>query len=270
MTHPLVRVVNVSKSFPVYKGLFRRKRGVIHALHHINFAMNESEIVGVIGESGCGKSTLARIIACLEPPTEGKVVFNGTEITSLSQKELKNLRKKFQIVFQNPATSLNWRKLIVDTLCEVLSFHHIVLDPAEQVRYCQQLLYKVGLDERFLYRYPHELSLGQLARICLARALCIEPKLLILDESVSSLDISVQAQVLNFLMELRAQSKIGYLFISHDLSVVRHLADRVLVMSQGEIVEQGTVEEVFENPTHAYTKTLLSAELPAAPIQMRY
>lgn len=265
MTHPLVRVEDLSKSFPVYKGLFRREQGSIQALSNVNFTIKGGEIVGVIGESGCGKSTLARIVACLTPPTTGKVFIDGVEVTALSQNELTSLRKGFQIVFQNPAESLNWRKLIIDTLCEVLSFHNIVTNHSEQVVYCEKLLQKVGLDATLLYRYPHELSLGQLARICLARALCTEPTLLILDECVASLDISVQAQVLNFLMELRKEFNIGYLFISHDLSVIRHLADRVLVMCRGEIVEQGPVEEVFDNPSHVYTQLLLSSMLPAIP-----
>lgn len=262
MNKPLVQVEQISKSYPVYEGLLRKRRGVVRVLHDINFTIGEGEITGVIGESGCGKSTLARILTCLLPPTAGKVVIDNVEVTSLSQKELVSLRKGFQIVFQNPAESLNQRKSILDTLCEVLSFHEIVTDVSEQKVYCSQLLHKVGLDSALLYRYPHELSLGQLARVCLTRVLCTGPKFLVLDECVSSLDISVQAQVLNFLMELRDSSKIGYLFISHDLAVVRHIADRVLVMYQGEIVEQGPAEKIFEDPSHAYTKLLLSAALP--------
>ncbi|MBS0655159.1 MAG: ABC transporter ATP-binding protein [Verrucomicrobia bacterium] len=254
---PLLQVEKISKKYPVFEGLLRQNRGTVCALQDTSFTVNEGEIVGVIGESGCGKSTLARIVACLTPPTSGKVFFDGVEVTALSQKQLVPLRKEFQIVFQNPAESLNPRKSILDALCEVLSFHHI----AEQKEHCDELLKQVGLNAHLLYRYPHELSLGQLSRVCLARALCTKPKLLVLDECVSSLDISVQAQVLNFLMDLRSHSKMGYLFISHDLSVVRHIADRVLVMYQGAVVEEGLTEEVFDDPTQAYTKQLLSAVL---------
>lgn len=252
---PLVQVEQISKSYPVYEGMLRKSRGTVRALQNINFTIDEGEIVGVIGESGSGKSTLGRILTCLTPPTTGKVFIDEVEVTALSQKELVSLRKTFQIVFQNPAESLNPRKSILDTLNEVLLFHGIVTDVS-------QLLHKVGLDSALLHRYPHELSVGQLARVALARALCTEPKFLVLDECVSSLDISVQAQVLNFLMDLRARSKTSYLFISHDLAVVRHIADRVLVMYQGEIVETGPAEKIFENPSHSYTKLLLSAALP--------
>ncbi len=265
MTPPLVRVENLSVAYPIYEGFFRSRCGVVEALCEANFRIEPGQIVGVIGESGSGKSTLARCLVCLTRPTAGRVIFSGTEVSSLSQAELAPLRKSFQIVFQNPAESLNKRKTIGDTFAEVLSFHHIVIEPDAQEDYCRQLLQKVGLDEKMLTRYPHELSIGQQARICLARAICTKPRLLVLDECISALDISLQAQVLNLLLSLCQETKISYLFISHDLSAIRHLADYVLVMCQGRIIEQGSLEEVFENPTHPYTKQLLASALPTTP-----
>lgn len=255
---PLVQCSGLSKSFAIRSGLFKQKRGEVRAVNHVSFEIQEKEIVGVIGESGSGKTTLGRLLVRLSEPTSGQILFDGADITHLSQKELRPLRRQFQIVFQNPGTSLNSRYTIFETLSEVIMFH----DMAENVtRFAENLIEKVGLEKKLLSRYPHELSIGQMQRVCIARALITSPRLLILDECVSSLDISVQAQVLNLLLELYEESHMSYLFISHDIAVVQHLADKVLVMYKGEIVEQGPVNQVFDSPQHPYTKRLLSSSL---------
>ena len=259
---PVLSCENLCKFFATSSGFLRRKVGEIKAVNDVSFQIGEKEIVGVIGESGSGKTTLARTLVRLEEPTSGHIYFENTEITTLTQAELLPLRRSLQIVFQNPSSSLNPRKTINNQLQEVIVFHDMAEDVAG---YSQELLKKVGLDESFLGRYPHELSIGQQQRVCLARSLCTKPKLLVLDECVSALDISVQAQVLNLLLQLYEESRMSYLFISHDISVVEHLADRVLVMFQGQIVEQGPCEQVFNDPKHPYTKLLLSSALPVAP-----
>lgn len=255
-TFPLVQCSELSKWFPVRSGILKKKTGEIKAVNNISFQIAEKEIVGVIGESGSGKSTLARLLVRLLEPTSGQILFDGTDITHMHQRELRSLRKQFQIVFQNPGDSLNSRYTIFETLQEVISFHEIAEDAQG---YAERLMQKVGLDPKFLSHYPHELSIGQKQRVSIARALVTTPRLLVLDECVSSLDISVQAQVLNLLLELYEESHMSYLFISHDISVVEHLADKVLVMYKGEIVEQGPVVQVFDSPQHPYTKLLLSA-----------
>jgi ABC-type glutathione transport system ATPase component len=238
------------------RGFFRKNAGEIKALDDVSFEVGEREIVGVIGESGSGKTTLARAVTRLIEPTSGQILFDNIDITHMFPSELRPLRRSFQIVFQNPASSLNPRLTISQTLREIIVFHQM----GEDVRgYSVSLMKKVGLDEHFLERYPHELSIGQQQRVCLARAL-------VLDECVSALDISVQAQVLNLLLELSDSLGMSYLFISHDIGVVQHLADKVLVMCDGKIVEQGPAEQIFDAPTHPYTKLLLASELPAAPL----
>lgn len=258
---PLLEVEELSKSYPIQAGFFRRQIGSHVALSDVSFTVVEGQVVGVIGESGAGKSTLAKCIMCLEPPTSGRIFFAGTEVSTLTYEELAPLRKGFQIVFQNPAESLNRAQTILRAISEVLLFHDIVSGGKELEEYCEELMQKVGLDGSLLSRYPHELSIGQLSRVSLARALSTKPRLLVLDECISSLDISLQAQVLNLLLKLCTESRISYLFISHDLAVVQHLADHVLVMRQGQVVEQGPTEKIFHAPSHPYTKLLLSSRL---------
>lgn len=236
----------------------RKQVGQVKALNDVSFEIGEKEIVGVIGESGSGKTTLARAIMRLVEPTSGQIFFDNADITLLSQNAFRPYRKSLQIVFQNPASSLNPRMTINQALREVIIFHQMSDDVPG---YCLALMKKVGLDEHYLDRYPHELSIGQQQRVCLARALVTQPRLLVLDECVSSLDISVQAQVLNLLLELYEELGMSYLFISHDISVVEHLADKIIVMNQGEIVEQGPAEKILANPEHPYTKLLLSSAL---------
>jgi ABC-type oligopeptide transport system ATPase subunit len=255
----LLRVKNLCTYFPVKSGWFRRTSGVIKALDDVSFSVREQEIVGVIGESGSGKTTLAKTILRLTEPTSGTVFFESEDIMSLKRSQLLPIRKKMQVVFQNPQDTLNMRKTIAEMLFEVLLFHKIAESHEAMQAYAEGLLEKVGLDGSYLMRYPHELSIGQQQRICLARALCTQPKLILLDESTSALDISVQAQVLNLLLELNREEKVSYLFISHDIAAVRHLADSVIVMYQGKVVEYGSADTLFDAPQHPYTQKLLSS-----------
>lgn len=261
----LLEVEHLYKSFPIQKGFFRRIEGYVHAVLDATFTIKPGEVVGVVGESGSGKTTLGRTILRLLEPTSGKILFCGQDITKLSYKKLKELRKEMQIVFQNPAQSLNPRHTVSDTIGEVLAFHQLCRTGEEKRMKTAAVLEKVGLDKSVMNFYPHELSIGQQQRVAIARALSVEPKLLVLDECVSALDVSIQAQVLNLLLELLQSMNMSYLFISHDLSVVSHISDRVLVMAEGVIVEQGWVEDVLERPQHPYTQLLLSSNLSAIP-----
>ncbi len=259
---PLLSCKNVCKFFPIVSGFLRRQVGDIKAVNDVSFQIGQKEIVGVIGESGSGKTTLARTVMRLVEPTSGQIIFDNVDITHMPLRDLRAYRKGFQIVFQNPAASLNPRMTIAQCLQEVVVFHQMADDTAS---YMHALMKKVGLSDEYFARFPHELSIGQQQRVCLARALVTSPRLLVLDECVSALDISVQAQILNLLLELYDELGMSYLFISHDISVMQHLADKVLVMCKGEIVEQGSVQKIFEDPSHPYTKLLLSSALPSRP-----
>jgi peptide/nickel transport system ATP-binding protein len=255
----LVDVQKLSKTYPLYKGFLRQAHDAVHAIDEVSFTIEPGEIVGVVGESGSGKSTLAKTMLRLVEPTSGNIFVEGQSITNVSRKKLLSYRKMMQIVFQNPAESLNMRKTIGQTLDEVLTFHALAQNKAESMQKSALFLEQVGLDGAYLAYYPHEMSLGQLQRVAIARALCTGPKLIVCDECVSALDILVQAQVLNLLLKLHNCQNLSYLFISHDLSVIRHIADRVLVMYKGKIVEEGPVEEVFHAPKEAYTQKLLES-----------
>ncbi|MDB6081562.1 MAG: hypothetical protein JWO53_834 [Chlamydiia bacterium] len=261
----ILEVKHLSKRFPIASKFFGKPTEWVHAVEDVSFSVKHGEVLGIVGESGSGKSTLVRALLRLIEPTSGTVFFQDTEITKLSKRGMKGMRKKMQIVFQNPSLSLNPRKTMYETLEEVLNVHEIVKTKEEAFHRIEELLNKVGLNTGVLSRYMHELSLGQQQRICIARALSVEPELLILDESVAALDVSVQAQILNLLMELLENSQMSYLFISHDLAVVEHLSDRVLVMCAGKIVEEGDVEQVFRKPQHPYTKELLNSTLVDHP-----
>lgn len=257
MPRLLLEVASLCTYYPIHTGWLRKQQGVVKAVDTVSFTIAQGEIVGVVGESGSGKSTLAKTILRLTDASSGEVLVDGVDILKLSGAALMPYRKMMQIVFQNPAESLNMRKTVFQMLYEVIFVHHIASTQEQAVAFSTDLLVRVGLDHSFLERFPHELSTGQQQRICLARALCTQPKLLILDECVSALDISVQAQVLNLLLELHEQQNLSYLFISHDLNVVYHLADKVIVLYQGKVVESGTVDQVFNTPQHPYTKKLL-------------
>lgn len=250
---------NLKKYFPIRSGLLRKKIGDIKAVDDISFAVGEKEVVGLVGESGSGKSTAGLSAVRLLEPTSGQITFLGQDLLAMGKKELKTFRQNAQIVFQDPYASLNPRKTVLDNVAGSLIYHKLVSSKDEQIQKTLFVLKQVGLREEALYKYPHEFSGGQLQRLAIARSLIVKPKLLVLDEAVSALDLSIQAQILNLLYDLKEEYKLSYLFISHDLGVVRHLCDKVLVMFRGKIVESASTEELFENPQHPYTKELLQS-----------
>jgi len=255
---PVLSVRNLVKHFPVRsRGLLRRQVGEVHAVCGVSFDLAERETLGLVGESGCGKSTTARVLLNLQPATSGEVRYQGRELTSLSHSEMRSLRRDLQIVFQDPYASLDPRMPVNEIVAEPLRIHGRYGDEGRAV--VRDLLRTVGLKPEHGNRFPHEFSGGQRQRIGVARALALRPKVLVLDEPVSALDVSIQAGVLNLLDELQSELGLSYLFVSHDLSVVRHIADRIAVMYLGAIFETGTSQELFEAPAHPYTQALISA-----------
>ncbi|PSV59213.1 peptide ABC transporter substrate-binding protein [Photobacterium profundum] len=262
----LLRIENIKQHFYSGGGIFR-KGYTIHAVDGVSFSVKQGETLGLVGESGCGKSTLGRSILKLFEPTAGKIFFEGRDITHLSVKEMRSLRQEMQIIFQDPTESLNSRHTVGMIIEEPFIIHGIG-KPAERKLWVKELLIKVGLPESAAERYPHEFSGGQRQRIGIARAVALKPKLIICDESVSALDVSVQAQILNLLLELQQEMKLALIFIAHDLSVVKHISDRVAVMYLGKIVELGNALDVYNSPRHPYTQALLSA-IPVADPRKR-
>ena len=254
----LLSVRNLKKYYRVTAGLIPRHIGDIKAVDGISLDIQQGEVLGLVGESGCGKSTLGRTIMRLEEPTGGNIYFNDADVTRMDRDGLRRLRGKMQIVFQDPDSSLDPRMTAGDAIEEALIIHD-VKEPSVRVAKVQSLLERVGLEAGFAERYPHEFSGGQRQRIGIARALAMDPQLIIADEPVSALDVSVQAQVLNLLMDIRDKDGLTYLFISHDLSVVKYISNKVAVMYLGKIVEMADREEFFKNPLHPYTEALLSA-----------
>jgi oligopeptide/dipeptide ABC transporter ATP-binding protein len=246
------------KHYPVRGGLFSRASGAVRAVDGVSLALARGETLGLVGESGCGKTTLARLVLRLEEPTSGELRFDGEDLLALRGRELRARRRHFQIVFQDPMSSLNPRMTIGEILAEPLVVHGVARGAAADARVAE-LLEQVGIPAAWQRRYPHELSGGQRQRIGVARAIALGPKLVVCDEAVSALDVSVQAQVLNLLLALRERLGLAYLFISHDLSVVRHVSNRVAVMYLGQVVEQAPTERLFAAPAHPYTEALLSA-----------
>lgn len=256
---PLLIVEDLAKHFPVKsKSITRRNLGMVKAVDGISFSIKEGETLGLVGESGCGKSTTGRLILRLLPPTAGRVFFNGQDVFSLSKKEMLSLRAEMQIIFQDPYSSLNPRRTVGQIVGEALKKHHHLRGKALEERIFQ-LLEAVGLSSEHIRRYPHEFSGGQRQRIGIARALAVEPKLIICDEPVSALDVSVQAQVLNLLQDLKDTFNLTYLFIAHDLAVVKHISDRVAVMYVGKLVELADKDDLYSQPLHPYTETLMQA-----------
>ena len=255
---PLLEIRNLKKEF-ITKGAWFQKGEVVKAVNNVSFQIFEGETLGLVGESGCGKTTLGRTILHLEKATSGQVLFEGIDITKLSKTGLKKLRKDIQIIFQDPFSSLNPRITVGNTILEPMKVHGILSNNKERITYVLDLLKKVGLEEEHFNRYPHEFSGGQRQRIGIARTIALQPKLIICDESVSALDVSVQAQVLNLLNALKATFNFTYIFISHDLSVVKYMSDQLVVMNQGEIEEIGDADVIYKAPKTRYTKTLIAS-----------
>ena len=254
---PLLQVEKLKVHFPVRHGLFGRTNAVVKAVDDVSFEIAEGETVGLVGESGCGKSTLGRAVIRLLSPTSGQVRFKGENLLALSKVDLRARRRQFQMVFQDPFSTLNPRMTVGQIIGEALDIHELASE--NRRARIEELLTQVGLDRVHAERYPHEFSGGQRQRIGIARALAVEPRLIVCDEPVSALDVSVQAQVVNLLQELQQRFGLAYLFIAHDLAVVEHIAQRILVMYLGKVVESGPAEEVIQNPLHPYTKALVSA-----------
>ncbi|MBI2584532.1 MAG: ABC transporter ATP-binding protein, partial [Rhodospirillales bacterium] len=256
----LVDVKGLRMYFPITSGvLISRVVAHVKAVDGISFHIRKGETLGLVGESGCGKTTTGRCILQLEKATEGQILFEGRDLTKLTQKEMSPIREKIQVIFQDPYSSLNPRMKIGEIIGEPIKVHGIITDPAKRDRRIAELLSLCGLDPKFSDRYPHEMSGGQRQRVGIARALAVNPEFIICDEAVSALDVSIQAQVINLLEDLRDEFGLTYLFISHDLSVVRHLCHRVAVMYLGKMVELADCDELYDNPIHPYTRALLAA-----------
>src|SRR5947199_5146916 len=258
--HPLLEVRGLQMHFPVTEGIvINRKIGDVKAVDGIDFSVRRGETLGLVGESGCGKTTTGRCILRLERPTAGEILFDGVDIAKAERKDLLALRRRIQVIFQDPYSSLNPRMKVGEIIAEPIMVHGIERDAARRTTRVRELLSVCGLDPKFADRYPHEMSGGQRQRVGIARALALEPDFIVCDEAVSALDVSIQAQVINLLEDLRERFNLTYLFIAHDLSVVRHLCQRVAVMYLGRIVELAACDELFDNPLHPYTQALLAA-----------
>ncbi|MDI2128912.1 ABC transporter ATP-binding protein [Yinghuangia seranimata] len=259
-TEPVLRVENLVKHFPLTRGvLIQKKIGAVRAVDGVSFDLQPGETLGLVGESGCGKSTVAKLLMNLERVSAGRIVFKGQDITHASGSALKAVRRNIQMVFQDPYTSLNPRMTVGDIIGEPYDIHPEVAPKGDRRKKVQDLLDVVGLNPEHINRYPHQFSGGQRQRIGIARGLALNPEVIICDEPVSALDVSVQAQVINLMERLQGEFGLSYIFIAHDLSVVRHISDRVAVMYLGKIVEVGTEDQIYEHPTHPYTQALLSA-----------
>ncbi|MBB5117212.1 peptide ABC transporter ATP-binding protein [Streptomyces eurocidicus] len=257
---PILQVRNLVKHFPLTQGiLFKKQIGAVKAVDGISFDLYKGETLGIVGESGCGKSTVAKLLMTLETATSGEVFYKGQDITRLSGRALKAVRRNIQMVFQDPYTSLNPRMTVGDIIGEPFDIHPEVAPKGDRRKRVQELLDVVGLNPEYINRYPHQFSGGQRQRIGIARGLALNPEVIICDEPVSALDVSVQAQVINLMGKLQDEFELSYVFIAHDLSIVRHISDRVGVMYLGKMAEIGTDSEIYDHPTHPYTQALLSA-----------
>ena len=252
MSTPLIEIKNLKKHFKTY-------RGMLHAVDDVSFKIERGHTLGVVGESGCGKSTLGRTMIRLLEATDGQVLYNGENILDFNKKKMKELRNDMQIIFQDPYSSLNPRMTVSEIIAEPMKVCKTIKDPKKQTEKVFQLMETVGLDERYVNAYPHELDGGRRQRIGVARALALDPKFIVCDEPVSALDVSIQAQILNLMMDLQDNLGLTYMFITHDLSVVKHIADEIAVMYLGQCVEKASSKELFRNPLHPYTKALLDS-----------
>ncbi|MFG2135784.1 ABC transporter ATP-binding protein [Streptomyces sp. NPDC048650] len=257
---PVLEIRDLVKHYPLTQGvLFRKQVGAVKAVDGVSFDLRKGETLGIVGESGCGKSTLAKMLVGLERPTAGRILYQGQDIATLSGRAMKAVRRNIQMVFQDPYTSLNPRMTVGDIVGEPYEIHPEVAPKGDRRAKVQELLDVVGLNPEYINRYPHQFSGGQRQRIGIARGLALRPEIIVADEPVSALDVSVQAQVINLLDRLQDEFDLSYIFIAHDLSVVRHISDRVAVMYLGRLAETGTEEEIYDHPTHPYTQALLSA-----------
>jgi peptide/nickel transport system ATP-binding protein len=264
---PIIEAILVSKSFPIPSDKIFRKHTLIPALKPVTIEVFRGETLGIVGESGSGKTTLGRVLLKLVPPTSGEIHYKGQNITQLPPEKVRKLRKRMQIIFQDPYLSLNPRMIIGKALLEPMKIHRLHQSDRQRYKKVIEILGHVGLEPESYYRYPHEFSGGQRQRICIARALAVEPELIICDECVSSLDVSIQAQVLNLLNDLKQKYNLTYIFISHDLAVVRHMSDRLIVLKEGAIVEEGLAEDIYKNPATEYTRILIEA-IPRITLHM--
>ncbi|MFB7504471.1 ABC transporter ATP-binding protein [Streptomyces broussonetiae] len=259
-SEPILEVDGLVKHYPLTRGvLFKKQVGAVKAVDGVDFTLGKGETLGIVGESGCGKSTVAKMLCHLERPTAGSIRFKGEDITRLSGRALKAVRRNIQMVFQDPYTSLNPRMTVGDIVAEPYDIHPEAAPKGDRRRRVQELLDVVGLNPEYVNRYPHQFSGGQRQRIGIARGLALRPEVIVADEPVSALDVSVQAQVINLMDRLQSEFDLSYVFIAHDLSIVRHISDRVAVMYLGRIVEIGRDAEIYDHPTHPYTQALLSA-----------
>jgi oligopeptide transport system ATP-binding protein len=257
---PLLQVRGLRMHFPVTEGMIARRHiGDVKAVDGVDLAIQRGETLGLVGESGCGKTTMGRCILRLEKPTAGEILYNGIDIARLGRRELVALRRRIQVIFQDPYSSLNPRQKVGSIIGEPMMVHGVEKDPRRRADRVRELLSVCGLNPNFADRYPHEMSGGQRQRVGIARALALNPEFIVCDEAVSALDVSIQAQIINLLEDLRDKFNLTYLFIAHDLSVVRHLCQRVAVMYLGRVVELAECDELFDNPLHPYTKALLAA-----------
>jgi oligopeptide transport system ATP-binding protein len=266
---PILELRGLKKHFAARKGMFGEKT-TVKAVDGVSFSVMPQESFAVVGESGCGKTTLGKLVLALEKPTEGSVLFDGHDVSKMGGRELKDMRRKMQVIFQDPYSSLNPRMTVEQIITEPWDIHGLHKDAAERAQRLHKLLDDCGIAKSFLDRHPHEFSGGQRQRVGIARALALEPKLVVADEPVSALDVSIQAQILNLLKDLQKEHKLAYLFISHDFSVVRHLCTRIAVMYLGGVVETADSEQLFNDPQHPYTEALLSAvPVPDPSIEQR-
>ncbi|MBE6969034.1 MAG: ATP-binding cassette domain-containing protein [Ruminococcaceae bacterium] len=258
---PLIEAQNLKLYFPTAKGM-------VHAVDDLNFPIPEGATLGVVGESGCGKSTLGRTLLNILKPTGGKVLFDGEDVTKFNRKQMQQFRQNAQMIFQDPYSSIDPRLTVAESIAEAMIVNKICPNRAEREKQVQKLMDTVGLASRLYNAYPHELDGGRLQRVGIARALSVNPRFIVCDEPVSALDVSIQAQILNLLMDLQDEMKLTYMFITHDLSVVKHISDDIMVMYMGHCIERGPKKELFANPQHPYTKALLSA-VPVPNLSMR-